>query len=282
MPLLAIPANDIDTAGLAVDVDLPATWINRELAEVSATSPGPGHLTARLSKSGTDVVVRGHADFKLTMPCARCLNPAEVDLRADLSLLLRPAPGEGAHHHHHHRGGSGRGAAGAEGAAAGRRGDANGRAQGSDKTASRGRKGSADSDGASGKKSKDIEYEFSSEEAEVDTFDGDTVVLDDFLREAILLELPNFPLCSEACPGIGPVATDREAEPGGPSDRVDPRLAPLSALREKLAKPSKDGAAPGQDTVAKPAPRASARPVLRSSSTATKPKKTTKKKRNKE
>jgi uncharacterized protein len=278
MPLLAIPANDIDTAGLAVDVDLPAAWINRELADVSATSPGPGHLTARVSKSGTDVVVRGHADVKLTMPCARCLNPAEVDLRADLSLLLRPAPGESAHH----RGGSGRAAAGASGAAAGRRGDANGRAPGSDKAAPRGRKGAGDSDSASGKKSKDIEYEFSSEEAEVDTFDGDTVVLDDFLREAILLELPNFPLCSEACPGIGPVATDREAERSGPSDRIDPRLAPLSALREKLAKPSKDGAAPGQDTVAKPAPRASARPVLRSSSAATKPKKTTKKKRNKE
>lgn len=281
MPLLAIPANDIDTAGLAVDVDLPAAWLNRELADSNATSPGPGHLTARLSKSGNDVVVRGHADVKLNIPCARCLNPAEVDIRADLSLLLRPAPTEGAHHHHHH-GASGRGAAGTSGSASGRRGDANGRAQGSEKSASRGRKGSADGDGAAGKRSKDIEYEFSSEEAEVDTFDGDTVVLDDLLREAILLELPNFPLCSEACPGIGPVATDREAEPGGPSDRVDPRFAPLSALREKLAKPSKDEAAPGQSTVAKPAPRASARPVLRSSSAATKPKKTTKKKRNKE
>jgi len=58
-------------------------------------------------------------------------------------------------------------------------------------------------------------------------------VLDDFVREAILLEIPIFPLCSEDCPGIRPASSDvvdEEAEP-----RVDPRLAPLGALRAKLA-----------------------------------------------
>jgi uncharacterized protein len=82
----------------------------------------------------------------------------------------------------------------------------------------------------------DEEYEFTSEEADTDTFDGETVVLDPFLREAILLEVPNFPLCSEDCPGIRPpaaAASEAEAEPP-----LDPRLAPLSALRDKLDKRS--------------------------------------------
>ena len=40
----------------------------------------------------------------------------------------------------------------------------------------------------------------------MDHYDGETVVLDPFVREAILLEVPNFPLCSEDCAGIQPAA----------------------------------------------------------------------------
>ena len=72
MPLIVISAQDIDTAGLKVDVGLPADWINRELSETEATSAGPGHLAVRLSRSSTDVVVRGEATASVTMPCARC------------------------------------------------------------------------------------------------------------------------------------------------------------------------------------------------------------------
>lgn len=76
------------------------------------------------------------------------------------------------------------------------------------------------------------EYEIGPGEAEIDVFDGENVVLDDFIREAIVLELPNFPLCSETCPGIGagPAPADEAHE------KLDPRLAPLRALQEKLAK----------------------------------------------
>jgi uncharacterized protein len=84
-------------------------------------------------------------------------------------------------------------------------------------------------------KVKEPEYEFSAVEADADTYDGETVVLDPFVREVILLEMPNFPLCSEACPGIGPAASEGEADMTA-SPALDPRLAPLGALREKLAK----------------------------------------------
>lgn len=82
------------------------------------------------------------------------------------------------------------------------------------------------------------EHEFTAEEADTDCYDGETVVLDPFVREAILLEVPSFPLCSEDCAGIGPaVAAAVEPE----AAHVDPRLAPIAALRDKLAGPPASG-----------------------------------------
>jgi uncharacterized metal-binding protein YceD (DUF177 family) len=71
------------------------------------------------------------------------------------------------------------------------------------------------------------EYEFSQAEADFDVYDGETVELDDFVRELILLEVPSFPLCREDCPGIEP-SGQVEPEPTG----FDPRLAPLSAFKK--------------------------------------------------
>ena len=65
------------------------------------------------------------------------------------------------------------------------------------------------------------------------------MVLDPFIREAILLEVPNFPLCSDACPGIRRADLER-AEP---APAIDPRLAPLNALRERLAAAQQSSAA---------------------------------------
>ncbi len=71
------------------------------------------------------------------------------------------------------------------------------------------------------------------QDAAYDTFSGDVIALDDFVREQIVLELPMFPLRSdlrskpaEAIPSP-PASTPSEPE-------IDPRLAPLQALAEKL------------------------------------------------
>lgn len=81
----------------------------------------------------------------------------------------------------------------------------------------------------SGRGQSDQEMELTAADAEVDVYEGDTVVLDNFVREAILLEIPSFPLCREGCPGLS------EARPiplaDAENDRVDPRLAPLGAFR---------------------------------------------------
>lgn len=210
MSLIAIPANDIDISGRALDVSLPASWLQSELADADVSAPAPGHLKVRLSRSGVaDIVVRGRVQATVSTPCARCLGPAEVPVDTELSLLLQPAPTPRPH----------------------ARPGANGQ------QTSAARKPGGDKD-------KEPEYEFSSEEADVDTYDGETVVLDGFVREAILLEMPSFPLCSEACPGIRPAAPDGavEAEPPPAPEANgvtgEERHASLADLRDRFAQRS--------------------------------------------
>lgn len=187
MPLLSVSAHDIDSAGLAIEAELPLAWLKDELADAALEGAAPGGVSVRLSRSGKEVVVRGKVKADLRTPCARCLGPTSIVVDTELSLLLQPKAADAS---------------------------ANGRARAK-------------------KKDTEEEYEFSSSEADVDIFDGETVVLDPFIREAILLEVPNFPLCSEGCPGIRPAAAAAPEEAG---PRIDPRLAPLGALRDKLDK----------------------------------------------
>lgn len=111
----------------------------------------------------------------------------------------------------------------------------------------------ARSRGAAAKESD--EYEFSPGEADLDVYDGETVVLDDFVREAILLEVPTFPLCREDCPGLRAMTPEVSR-----AEAFDPRLAPLSAFRKK------DGPVSIDDLVEAAAERGTAmgrKPVLR-------------------
>ncbi|MDI1475638.1 DUF177 domain-containing protein [Polyangium sp. y55x31] len=215
MPLFAIPAGDIDAAGRSIAADLPVAWLDEQLSDCDVRSAEPGHVSGRISRSGADIVVRGRVHTVLQAPCARCLEPTKLDVDAEMSLLLKPAaPAVLAQ-----KADEKRAAAQAKKAAGG-----------STKTET----------GKKASKEKELpEYEFSSDEAEVDVYDGETVVLDGFIREAILLEMPIFPLCSEACPGIRPASP--EAVEGGAEPPIDPRLAPLGALRAALSKSGSRG-----------------------------------------
>lgn len=78
--------------------------------------------------------------------------------------------------------------------------------------------------------------ETSPSDADLDVYEGDHVALDEFVREAILLEVPPFPLCSASCPGIA-------APPQAPvttAGDIDPRLQPLLAMSARLKKDGKD------------------------------------------
>jgi DUF177 domain-containing protein len=187
--LIRFPAVDVQIDGLDIDVPLPEDWLRKALADSEVTPRADGgHLSGRLSRSGSDIVVRAKVVASVELACARCLDPAPIDVASELSLLLQPRP----------------------------------------KSAGRGR-----ASNRGGRGSGDEGYVFTAAEAQVDVYDGETVVLDGFVREAILLEVPNFPLCRDSCPGLQIAA----AEPLAEARAFDPRLAPLDAFRDKSDDP---------------------------------------------
>jgi uncharacterized protein len=73
------------------------------------------------------------------------------------------------------------------------------------------------------------EGDLAPEEADVIVYEGDDLVLDDLVRDELLLGIPMIPLCSEACPGIRPENSASEDE----GTTIDPRLVPLLKLKNK-------------------------------------------------
>ncbi len=57
-------------------------------------------------------------------------------------------------------------------------------------------------------------------------YENDIVVLDELIRDSIMLELPMNPRCSDSCPGIELHALVESKE-----DYMDPRLAPLASIK---------------------------------------------------
>jgi uncharacterized protein len=211
------PVHDLRDGGRDYEEPLGGAWLAAALhgTELSACGDEPGLLAMRMSLSGRDVVVRGRLRVPVEVPCARCLSPTRHDVDTELTLLLMPS-----------RASLGQARQGDERAtrrASGRHASKQARARAADL-----RRAASGTGGGKGRWTREGDqdvYEFAGGEAEIDTYDGDEVVLDPYIREAILLEAPIFPLCSEACPGIGPLpvgsaraarvpaAADRKARP---------------------------------------------------------------------
>jgi uncharacterized protein len=189
-----VPVHDLDVTGRSVEFELTPTWLRGAL-EGCEMQPGPagGTLQAHLAKTGHDILLQGQIDVSLVVPCARCLADVPWRPHIELSLLLHPADEASA----------GPDAFGAR------------RVHGHKPNPK--------------DKASDDPTEFPGDEADMDTYEGEEVVMDGFVREAILLESPIFPLCSEACEGIRP-ASDPQAS-GRPV--VDPRLLPLLELSKR-------------------------------------------------
>ena len=75
------------------------------------------------------------------------------------------------------------------------------------------------------------EREISADEADTLPYDGETVVLDDLVRDELILQTPSFPLCSEDCPGISPSFQSEDGKKA-PDRDIDPRLLPLKRILE--------------------------------------------------
>jgi len=202
----SIKVADLEYGDREIDEEIPVSWLETAFAGSEATPRGqPGRLSATVAKSGRDVMVRGRATAAVAMPCARTLDPVDVDLDAEIFLLLSPA------HSALH-------------------GEKRPRKQGPAVAKKAGKqrrdRGSADA-----------EEGLDDAGAARDTYDGEDVVLDDFVREFLMLELPMFPLRpdlrSVEATGIEPPFP--EAASGEAGKEIDPRLAPLAAIASRLS-----------------------------------------------
>jgi uncharacterized metal-binding protein YceD (DUF177 family) len=142
----------------------------------------------------------------ISVPCARTLDPAIYHLKPEVFLMLAPA--------------------GSAEAGPPRRSRED---RGGGKGKKSGKKGGWDKD-----------PELTEEEAASDTYSGDQIVLDRFLREFILLEVPMLPL-REDLRGVpfeaNPPLPDAGASPQKDGEQpLDPRLSPLRDLKARLEK----------------------------------------------
>lgn len=196
-PLFAIPVADLDYGDRDIDEEIPVAWLENALSGTEAVPQGhPGRLEVTVSKTGRDVMARGHARAAVTMPCARTLDPVKVDIDAEVFLLLHPGTPAGPAKHEKPR---------------------------------RKRQGQAPAAAP--------EKPLAESEAAEDIYDGEKVVLDGFIQEFLVLELPMFPLRedlrSEAAPAIER-PPEKAAENRSGREAIDPRLAPLAAIASRL------------------------------------------------
>jgi uncharacterized protein len=207
--LFSVPLADLDYGDRDLEEEIPVEWLAASFSGTEATPRGPGRLDVTLSKTGREVMVRGHARAGVTMPCSRTLDPVQYDLRADVFLLLEPRTAGPAH---------------------------SAKAAGKPSRPEKKRSGKAGPGAAASRREREKDAELEESDAARDTYEGDRLVLDPFVREFLLLELPMVPLREDLRSDETP-AIERPPEPSGQSstrEGIDPRLAPLAAIASRL------------------------------------------------
>lgn len=212
-----VPLADLERGPKHVTWPIAAQWLRQALDGTEAVpGPEPGELSVELSKNGREVMVRGELKASVTMPCARTLEPVPVEVATELFLLLAPAASGDTPHRRPRparrdrpeKSGKGQAATPGPKAGAGKSAKQKGAGWGDDPV-------------------------LTDQDAARDTYSGEEIVLDPFVREFILLELPMFPtqkgLPSEDSETIaGPSVEARAERP------VDPRLLPLVEIASRL------------------------------------------------
>jgi uncharacterized metal-binding protein YceD (DUF177 family) len=204
-PRLVVSVSDLDNGPKEASFTLPLAWLKEVLEPAGATPGGDGRLSVELTKQGQDVMVRGRATFAVTMPCVVTLEPVPFDLRPEIFLMLKP-------------------------------GKAPDPTKRPPKAAAPKAEPTSQTKAPKRKKrpgGTDPETEASGEDGVPDTFVGDEVVLDDFVREFLLLELPLYPRRPDLPSAEESLVSRPLAGPTGEKP-IDPRLAPLAKIAARL------------------------------------------------
>lgn len=173
--------------------------------------PEPLELDGTARRDGETFVVTGRITGHAVLACARCL--AEVVRELDLAFEARFAPQSAAP-----------------------------RAPGARWAEHHGMRSFTDAEAAGLLESMDHEGGIHLEKDDMDTSflpaGAQVLVVDEVVREQVLLDLPLRVLCRDDCKGLCPrCGADRNAEPcgcGADAGGSDLRLAPLAAIRKKL------------------------------------------------
>jgi uncharacterized metal-binding protein YceD (DUF177 family) len=201
-PTFVVKLADLERGARQLSAEIPEAWLKHALEKTDAEPLGPGTLSLELTKNGREVMVRGNAVAKVTVPCVVTLEPLTFELKPEIFLLLRPAPEK----------------------------DVKRRAGAAKKE----KPGPPAAEHPKKKRRKDQEDpELSMEAAAEDLYQGEEVVLDEFLREFIVLEIPPYPRRSDLPSAEESLSSRPLADP--PDEKpIDPRLLPLLGLRERL------------------------------------------------
>ncbi len=213
MKAFVVPLADLERGPKHADWPIDARWLDLALEGTEAQPRGTGRVDVILTKDGQQVIVKGRVTAPLVMPCARTLDPVQVDIDAELLLMLSPTPGTNVNAR---------------------------RADGRQSHATRGR--TVTKKGPSANMSQVAKDRImADEDAAQDSYSGDEIVLDAFIRESVLLELPMAPLRSDLRaidnPAIAGPLAKAESDAG---NRIDPRLAPLAEIAGRLKLETKE------------------------------------------
>jgi len=201
-PRFVVSVADLDGGPKEVSFALSEDWLRDVLEPAGASPRGAGSVTLEFTKQGCDVMVRGRADFSATLPCVVTLDPVTFDLHPEIFLMLKPGP-----------------AAKPTGPGQLRSAKQPPERLPEPRTPKR--------------RKRPEEPELSGEETAPDTFQGDEIVLDDFVREFLLLELPLYPRRPDLPSPEESIVSRPLAGPTG-EQSIDPRLEPLAKLAERL------------------------------------------------
>jgi uncharacterized protein len=198
MAEFALQLVDIDENGKDYSFELKSPWVEESLRDANLhadPSAAPGSIEVHAQKNGTEYLVNGRVRASLTTDCGRCLGLAKVPVDTHFATLFTRVASTGGH-------------------------------------------GGGHKDGSHALPAQDDEDALDADDDELarEEFSGHEIVLDGLVREYLVLECPMQPLCSEDCTGIAvPKHVRPPDEVFGPSDsKVDPRLAPLLRLRDKV------------------------------------------------
>lgn len=219
----SVSLGDLEDGPKELTGPLTREWVRNLLqdTEVEPAGDADGRLDVTLTKSGVEVLVQGYLDVTVSVPCARTLDPAIYRLKPEIFLMLSPAGG---------------------GDNVLRSGGGHRDRKTPDQSQRRGKKVEKKPEKRGGWEK---DPELSDEDAASDTYSGDQIVLDDFLREFILLEIPMLPLredlrgvpfeANPPLPAAGVSVKDTTVAESGETP-LDPRLSPLRDLKARLEK----------------------------------------------